>query len=203
MRKTIWIIALLFAASFAQPVFGDGTYIIIFTTSGTPDASGSFTYTAGVFSGFDVTWNDSTFDFTTAANDEATTTIVGCPSAGFFAYLSAAGCGDSPSWGGDALEPVTDFGFAASPATGDCCAVAGPPGAGRISTSVDGSFTIAPATATPEPSSFALMLAGCVFLFVMRKHIGRACPASKLISCCVLVKVSAESARPPSEILVT
>jgi hypothetical protein len=47
------------------------------------------------------TWNASTFDFITAANGEATTTtIVGCPSAGSFAYLSAAGCGESPSWGG-------------------------------------------------------------------------------------------------------
>jgi hypothetical protein len=176
MRKTTWIIALLFAASFAQPVFADGVYIITFTTSGTPDAFGSFTYTAGVFSGFDVTWNGSTFDFTAAANDEATTTIVGCSSPGFFAYLSSAGCGESPSWGADALEPVTVFGFDATPAIGDCCAVAGPPGVGRISTSVDGSFTIAPAMATPEPSSLALMLAGAVFLFVMRKHIGRGLP---------------------------
>ena len=138
MRKTMWIIALLFAASFAQPVFADGTYIITFTTSGAPDATGSFTYTAGVFSGFDVTWNDSTFDFTTAANDEATTTIVGCPSAGFFAYLSAAGCGESPSWGADALEPVTTFGFRASSATGVCCAVAAPLGrAGSTRRSTD------------------------------------------------------------------
>jgi len=176
MRKTMWIIALLFAASFAQPAFADGTYIITFTTTGTPDATGSFTYTAGVFSGFDVTWNASTFDFTTAANDEANTSIVGCPSAGFFAYLSAAGCGESPSWGADALEPVPVFGFNASPATGDCCAVAARPGAGRIFTSVDGSFTIAPATAMPEPSSSALMLVGGVFLFVMRKPIGRGLP---------------------------
>ena len=73
MKQSLRIVALLFGAALAQPVFGD-TYSIDFTTiSGSPAPTGSFTYDASAplgsqFTGFVVDWYGYSIDLTSSAN---------------------------------------------------------------------------------------------------------------------------------------
>lgn len=175
MRKSLCIMALLFATSFAQPAFADETYTINFGALSGPNGTGSFTYNDGVFSNFDVNWDGATISFTSAANAVSPlVTINGCSSPGLFAYLTENGCGNAfNTWGG-AHNPAGlegDFNF-----------LSGTDGSVVISVYCDfcysiwtpsnggGSFTVGPALATPEPASVYLMLLGIALMLVMQKR---------------------------------
>ena len=176
MRKSLWVIALLFGAIVAPNARADGVdYTITFTTtSGTPDGTGSFTYTAGTFSDFIVTWDRATFQFTAVANGWTGGTVTGCTSGGgFFSYLTE-NCGGT--WSASDLVDVGPRGR-------------GPEiqgfqfyGGGIIATDIrffsalqpnaqaSGTFTTT-LVPTPEPGTFGLMLLGLGLVVMPRKRI--------------------------------
>jgi hypothetical protein len=116
MKQSFRIIALLFGAAFAHPVFAD-TYTINFTTgSGSPTPSGSFTYDASAplgsqFTGFVVDWYGYSINLTSSANAPSVYGA-GCGgggSAATFAFLSGSvPCSPNslgPNWIGQGMNP--------------------------------------------------------------------------------------------------
>ncbi len=173
------------ASATAAPI----TYNINFT-GGTPNpTSGSFTYDSAAalgsqFTGFNVLWSGFSFDLTAEANSPiASSGGPGCPasptSTTFFSILSGNSvCSGAPSnqWSGFAGPPGVEY-FLICQGTGGgvgCNTV------GRIAARSDlllsfsgvvnasGEFTIS--TATPEPSSLALLLGGGVWLAWQRRR---------------------------------
>ena len=106
----------------AIPAYADD-YSVAFTdtlgavtnSTGGQNATGTFTYSGGTFSNFDVSWNGLAFDFTAAAN--AATDVGGCTGgAGFstFNYLegSAACTSTAQGWFAEALVDPGEFSLA-------------------------------------------------------------------------------------------
>jgi hypothetical protein len=120
MKQSLWIVALLLGAVFAQHGFAD-TYTINFTTaggSGNPAPSGSFTYDASAplgsqFTDFEVAWDGFSLDLTNSANNPSGNGCGSYNSAATFAFLNGAvpctPSGEAPSWnsGTNSPPPIT------------------------------------------------------------------------------------------------
>ena len=131
--RIIFLIGIGTAVTNASPI----TYDINFTlTSGTPSATGTFTYDASQpigsqFTNFTVLWDTVTFDMTSAANspqDLGTGCGVGDTSATFFALLSGtAECSPTnpTQWDGSATFTLASFTISESTPTN-------PPNGGEI-----------------------------------------------------------------------
>jgi hypothetical protein len=119
MKQSLWIIALLFGAALAQPLSASSYSITLLDGSGpTVDGIGSFTFSAGTFSAFTVTWDSFLFDFTSTANSTGSEAH-GCDGGGaisVFTYLTASNCqtgGIEPiSWEGTVMMGSARFSFA-------------------------------------------------------------------------------------------
>ena len=119
MKQSLWIIALLFGAALAQPLSASSYSITLLDGSGpTVDGIGSFTFSAGTFSAFTVTWDSFLFDFTSTANSTGSEAH-GCDGGGaisVFTYLTAPNCqtgGIEPiSWEGTVVMGSARFSFA-------------------------------------------------------------------------------------------
>lgn len=119
MKQSLSIIALLFGAALAQPLSASSYTITLLDGSGpTVDGTGSFTFSAGVFSNFTVTWDSFLFDFTSTANSTPSEPH-GCDGGGsisVFTYLTAPNCqtgGTEPiSWAGSVVAGSARFSFA-------------------------------------------------------------------------------------------
>ena len=187
MKPSLGIIALLFGAGFAQPVYAD-TYSITLLDQGGPtiDGTGSFTFSAGTFSNFTVNWDSLTFDFTSTANATPSETY-GCDgnkTISFFTYLTNSDCqhgGSHPdnAWTGygDSFHTYLDF----SINNGLVNATVAHPDIGLSQT---GDFRVLDQTNTiPEPNSVILMLAALLAVaFVARKRNARGrSPATQTI----------------------
>jgi hypothetical protein len=160
---TRWILIAALGAA-AIPAYADD-YSMAFTdiTGSGENATGTFTYSGGIFSNFDVSWDGLAFDFTAAAN--AATGIGGCSGgAGVstFNYLegSAACTSMAQEWFAEAVVEPGEF-FLAPESIG----LIVPPSAGSVLRSVaaDGSFVVTDTTiqSAPEidPASIASGLA--------------------------------------------
>jgi PEP-CTERM motif len=175
-QPVLVVFATLAAASLAtaSPI----TYDINFTTtSGLAPTSGSFTYDAATttFSNFIVDWDTVPLDFTLIANQDGG--CLGSPTspANAFVFLST-GCGGTRTFDGSLSDPgglgfdviffeldgnqgdIAQFGTALPPSV--------VPDA--IDATVNGTFTISPVTAAPEPASagmFGLGFAGLLIAF--------------------------------------
>lgn len=170
MRKSLWILASLFAVSFAQPAFADGMYTINFNSVSGPAVTGSFTYSNGVFSNFDATWEGITFSFTSQANSVSPlATIPGCSAPGLFAYLTENGCGSGDAWFVFSEIGGKHFTFE-SGTDGSTVMHADLFGNPLLIAGSFGSFTVTPVTATREPPSIYLMLAGLGLVSVVWKR---------------------------------
>ena len=120
IKQSLWIVALLLGAVFAQHGFAD-TYTINFTTaggSGSPAPSGSFTYDASAplgsqFTDFEVDWDGFSLDLTSSANNPSGNGCGSYNSAAAFAFLNGAvPCtpnGEGPTWnsGTNSPPPIT------------------------------------------------------------------------------------------------
>jgi hypothetical protein len=197
MRKSLWIIPLLFAAMVAPNAHADTCspgdtctdYTITFTTASglAPTGMGTFTYdtTTDQFTSFMVTWDGKTFDMTDNANSPSyfpgPTGCTGEASTGGYAFQmlnkALTGCGALVAYQWDAaynpLIPGITFQFKA---TEFVTPVASSDGfTGTIlglypSVSGNGGWTVTPVPATvPEPSTIGLTLVGLGGL--MRKRI--------------------------------
>jgi hypothetical protein len=181
MKQSLWIIALLFGAAFAQPVFADTYSITLLDGSGpTVDGTGSFTYSAGVFSGFTVIWDTLTFDFTSIANSTPTE-MHGCAGGvpiSFFTYLTSPDCqtgGTSPpAWQGDDDGADTQTALAFAQLSNPIRVIT--PTIGATDGFQAGNFNLINTTPTgvPEPNSVFLMSTALLAVaFVARKHNAR------------------------------
>jgi hypothetical protein len=119
MPKHLWISTLLFGAAFAQPIMADTYDVTLFDgATTTVDGTGVFTFSAGTFSAFSVSWDTFTFNFTATANAEAAQAH-GCDGGGsisFFTYLMSSDCQSGGSfapdaWGGESVT-LNQFNFA-------------------------------------------------------------------------------------------
>ena len=193
MPKSLLIFTLLCVASAAPLARADSVanYTITFTTStGTPPASGSFTYdsTAPQFSNFFVSWDGITFNLTASANHPFTNAS-GCSgesstAAYSFELLSQTvpGCPSSPvyDW---AAEYITtspahtyfSFNLFTSPGADQIYQNLAPPPPGSVVVGQGFAWTITPAvTSTPEPSSLFLLATTLLGLApFLRKLFGR------------------------------
>jgi len=112
LKQSLWVIALLFGAALAQPLSASSYTITLLNGNGpTVDGTGSFTYSAGTFSAFTVTWDSFVFDFTSVANSTGSESH-GCDGGGaisLFTYFTSANCqagGIEPiSWDGSVGGP--------------------------------------------------------------------------------------------------
>jgi hypothetical protein len=210
VMHSLGIIALLFGAAFAQPVFAD-TYTINFTTvAGSPTPSGSFTYDASAplgsqFTNFIVDWYGYSIDLTSSANNPSGTGCGTYNSAATFSFLngsvpcSPSGIGndwetqtDAPGPGGFALLQLFDDGPIPPPTLGPPPAqnsfligtMAGnntAPDFG-VTEAAYGTWTITDTT-TPEPSDLILISTGLLavaFMVRKRKHPGPPSPANQM-----------------------
>jgi hypothetical protein len=199
MKQSLWIIALLFGAAFAQPGFADN-YTIIFTTdAGSPAPSGSFTYDASAplgsqFTNFIVDWDGYAIDLTANANNPSASGCGTSSSAAAFSFLNGSvPC--SPNTTGNYWESQTDApgpsGFAdflladEGPPPPPTLNNPDPPPTTFIIFGLAGNNTVANSgitgfangtwtitdTTTPEPSYLILMSTGLLAVaFVFRKR---------------------------------
>ena len=197
MKLTKYALAMILVViALATPtkVKADGVdYTISFTaTSGSPSpTSGSFTYDSSTdqFTNFIVDWDNVEFDLTASANAPtnfgAPTGCSGASSPGYgFLLMSQAltGCTVKYEWIGTAVPvipvgPIAEFDFFAVATTDSVDGIFTnfPVPPGTALNQVSGDWSIA-AVATPEPSSYALMLLGVGLVFVLRKRIGQSLP---------------------------
>jgi hypothetical protein len=155
------------------PAYADD-YSMAFTeiTGSGQNATGTFTYSGGTFSNFDVSWDGLAFDLTAAAN--AATGVGGCPGgAGFstFNYLEgSAGCTSiAQGWFAEAFGPTEfflapeDAGFTVAPSAGSALQY-GVPSEGSFvvtDTTIQSAPEIDPASAA---SGLALLVGGLAVL---------------------------------------
>jgi hypothetical protein len=187
VMHSLGIIALLFGAAFAQPVFAD-TYTINFTTvAGSPTPSGSFTYDASAplgsqFTNFIVDWYGYSIDLTSSANNptvDGTECGTSPNSAASFAFLSGSvPCSPNvagPEWAVETDAPGPNgfaiFQFADDGTTtlvpipqfndfaiGDEAGLGTAPNFG-VTAQASGTWTITDTT-TPEPGTMVLFGGG-------------------------------------------
>jgi hypothetical protein len=191
MRKSLWIVGLVFAVIAAPNTRADVTenYTITFTGGPPIPTSGTFTYdsTTPSFSNFQVIFDGRDFDFTSTANnplDNINPQInTGGPSCiggttgpqAVFDLLTA--CTSIAYWDSVSLsfsnpEEVA-FGFDASDSNGNIGMTGyyynGDPSASFNQPYVSGGFTTA--AVTPEPGTAILWFTGIVLMIVGRKRI--------------------------------
>jgi len=158
MRKSLWIILAIMLVAIVAPNAHADSFTATFTCSGTcvgglptaPDVS----FPAPVV---DVTWNDNTFPLTLPSSDLPTDSYVWDAHAflGFNGELDMEfGIMDITTGMNTALSIMASGFFA----------------------DLEGGPLAFAAVATPEPSSYALMLLGVGLVFVMRKRIGQGLP---------------------------
>jgi hypothetical protein len=176
MKQSLWIVALLFGAALAQPLSASSYTITLLDGSGpTVDGTGSFTYSAGTFSAFTVSWDSFLFDFTSTANSTPNETH-GCDGGGaisVFTYLTAPNCqtgGTEPiSWAGSVVAGSARFSFAP-----DFDGISSPtlPANPELDTSQDGTFEVS--QTVPELNSGFLVATALGALgFVVRRRNAR------------------------------
>jgi hypothetical protein len=172
MTQSLWVIASLFGAALAQPLSASSYTITLLDGSGpTVDGTGSFTFSAGAFSAFTVTWDSFLFDFTSTANSTGSEPH-GCDGGGalsVFTYLTSPDCqtgGIEPiSWQGSVVAGSARFSFAP-----DFDGISSPtlPANPEIDTSQGGIFE-ASQTAPELNSGFLVATALVAVAFVVRK----------------------------------
>jgi len=172
MKQSLWVIASLFGAALAQPLSASSYTITLLDGSGpTVDGIGSFTFSAGAFSSFTVTWDSFLFDFTSTANSTGSEPH-GCDGGGalsVFTYLTSPDCqtgGIEPiSWQGSVVAVAARFSFAP-----DFDGISSPtlPANPEIDTSQGGIFE-ASQTAPELNSGFLVATALVAVAFVVRK----------------------------------
>ena len=172
MKQSLWIIALLFGSALAQPLSAS-SYSITFLDGNGPaiDGTGSFTFNAGTFSAFTVTWDSFVFDFTSIANSTGSESH-GCGGGGaisVFTYLTDATCqtgGIEPiAWEGNLEMSLAQFAFAP-----DFTGISGPilP-AGSGSLTQNGVFEVS--QTVPELNSGVLVATALIAVaFVVRRR---------------------------------
>jgi hypothetical protein len=196
MRKSSWIIALLFATIVAPNARADEVtdYVIDFTkTGGTSEPiSATFAYdsTTSTFSNFIVSWNGITFNLTTSFHDANNPfTELPLPScltattggAATFSLLTDC-AGASSRWNAQSTE-VNEFVFSTTSGPGELsiAALGGGLGTGEAAA---GTFAI---VAAPEPSSLLMLgagMAGIVSLIrrkVAQRETGRQLLVSRIL----------------------
>ena len=193
MRKTLWIIPLLFAAISAPNVHADDDtdYTINFTLSppGTLPTAGSFVYdnTTNTFVSFTVDWDGLVFDLTSSANSpliisDGPPCISGAtgPQATLALMTTCNSATPAAYW--DAVNPTpeqsgsnADFTFIAfGPGVTTEEIAISPPGGITGTETGDSGLGSFEAIATPEPGTSGLMLIGIIALvLVMRKRIAQ------------------------------
>lgn len=155
-----WIVTAALVGGVSIPAFADDYSITFTDTSGSgQNATGTFIYSGGTFSNFDVSWNSFAFDLTLGAN--ADSNAGGCsggPGVSTFNYLEgAAGCvGTADQWG-TLNGPSKVVNFIVSPNYSGFSGSANVPGS--FPPNSGGSFTVTDLTpqAAPEigPASAA------------------------------------------------
>jgi hypothetical protein len=177
MGKSLWIIAMLFAAivgpNARAGTITDGTFNFTVTSGGGPTPTGSFVWdnTTNTFTSFTIQWDGAVFDFSTS---------------GFtLSSLGSSGnwCAASPSDGGApciaSFFPGGVFFLDCSPGGSLECSSGGVQDDGisgsftspEPTVAVQGTYSITETVATPEPTSVAFMLLGVGFVLVARKRI--------------------------------
>jgi hypothetical protein len=181
LAARLFVMSIMATGAFASPML----YNITFTaTAGPTPTAGSFTYDSAAplgsqFTGFNVVWEGGIFDLTAAANtgEQFTGTDCGTTSSSqsVFAFLSGQKvCANAAviAWDGGRPRGVEIFDFRNQEISG-----VGPPEASiAINASTpfsegqdaSGSFSIASASAVPEPSTSVLTLLSGVLLLRAR-----------------------------------
>jgi hypothetical protein len=192
MRTSLWVVALLFLAFVTPKAYADDItdYTITFTGGPLLPTSGSFQYDSTVpsFSNFDVAWDGTTFDLTTAANLMATYGVGAQPSCldsakgAQAAFLFLTSCPSSPGsstfflWSGTTPAPaygVFQFLYDSAYYGEEQFEAVSPETPGIMRAVATGSYSVSPTVVTPEPGTPALILLGIGFVLVMRKRIAQ------------------------------
>ncbi|MGA8220153.1 MAG: PEP-CTERM sorting domain-containing protein [Candidatus Acidiferrales bacterium] len=177
MRKTSWVLALLWVAAFAQPAFAD-TYTITLYDSSNPtrvDGTGTFTYNGTSFTSFTVTWDGTTFDLESVANAGNNFGCAHGGAAATFTFLTNHSCEASlkKGFGWKAASIPGKFTFF-STGPGELVDISHSSGSAKVfGFSQDGQFTVVDTSVLPEPSTVTLTLLGIGFVTVMRKRKGQ------------------------------
>lgn len=189
MRKSLWIITLLFGVIVAPNAHADSVtdYTITFTGTAPIPTVGSFEYdnTTQTFNYLTVVWDGVRLDLTSVANNPyigyGGPTCIGSATRAQASLALLTACGSPPELVWTASGSVTSFtvfefyiDYPVSPSlSADGHGVmeiypSSPPFVSEAA-AAQGSFTSS--VVTPEPSSVALMITGMGFLLVMRKRI--------------------------------
>jgi hypothetical protein len=177
LAARLFVMSLITTGAFASPM----TYSITFTTTtGPAPTAGSFTYDSTApltsrFSNFTVSWGSGIFDLTDTANSGEQFLGTDCgttpSSESVFTFLSGTNvCANAAVIAWDGIRStgiqVFDFRNQELSGTGPPMAIVGINASTPFSEGPDASgfFSIASASAAPEPSTFILMLLSGAFL---------------------------------------
>jgi hypothetical protein len=193
MRKSMWIIALLFVANCAPAVYADSFTNFTMTNFTLTDGSilptsGSITYdnTTNLFTAFTIVFDSTALDLTAEANSPTSINAGPATAQNFLSLLM----GNNPSFT-NLYEVVlvpsrsSQFTVNSRPLDSNCCAMEAThfeAYQGEAAADSTGTFAITEnVQGVSEPSSCALLLLGVGFLFVlMRKRIPRGLPTGQL-----------------------